>query len=189
MGRVNRDSILWKSTYTNYKKSDKPIKVKGYEQKHIEIRKEPMELQHELVQLNERIKSMIVRKKFIQRQLRKQGQKPIRSEYFDKPIFIYVLELEDSCWYIGTSRNVERRFKKHCNGKGAKWTKLHPPIKIHYQLNTNLTIDSEACRKEDELTLEYAREYGVDRVRGGGYCQTKPKWPELAYEPDLSWVV
>jgi len=97
-------------------------------------------------------------------------------------IRLYVLELEHDCWYVGFSSNPEKRFKKHLRGSGANWTKLHKPIEIHTVRETKLYLDSEAAQLENELTLDYARNYGTDKVRGGGYCQTKPPWPKELFE-------
>lgn len=92
---------------------------------------------------------------------------------------LYALQLEDNCWYVGMSFNVEKRFSKHCKGKGAQWTKLHKPIKIHEIRQTEFYSQDSVARLEDDMTLEYALKHGSDKVRGGGYCQSKPRWPQL----------
>lgn len=152
------------------------------------INNEPMVIQEQINNLNKEIKELKAKKKALNKQLQKMGARPIRSAYFDKPILIYILELENGCWYIGCTRNLEKRFTSHKRGKGALWTKANKPIKIHETRETGLNSDSEAGLLEDQVTLEYARKYGIEKVRGGGYCQTKPRWPESVLEPDLSWV-
>jgi DNA primase len=42
---------------------------------------------------------------------------------------VYVLRLEDDCFYIGFSRNLDRRIKEHFSGNGSVWTKKHKPHK------------------------------------------------------------
>lgn len=102
---------------------------------------------------------------------------------------LYALKLQDDCWYIGMSFNPDKRYLKHCKGKGAQFTKLHRPIEIFEVRDTGLYTQDEVALLEDDMTLQYARQYGVDKVRGGGYCQSKPHWPKDLSEPDMSWVV
>lgn len=102
----------------------------------------------------------------------------LKSNKPQKTISLYVLRLKNDCWYIGYSKNVAKRFLKHMNGKGALWTLANQPIEIFEIRETGLTLDSEAAKLEDMLTIEYARMYGTENVRGGGYCQTKPRWPK-----------
>ena len=144
-----------------------------------------MELQRELKDINDKIKLLKKRKDWIKTELKKRGQGIIRPGYFNKPIFLYILELEQGNWYVGQSRNPQKRFIKHQIGKGAKWTKLHKPISIHEIRPTGLNDDREVAILEDELTIELARRYGAANVRGGGYCQAKPQWPSIVLEPLL----
>lgn len=188
-----KDSTLWEQAYESYKKhkgrSVYNHKVRKPKPKP-KLEKEPMLLLEEYRDILAQIKELTKRRQQIRKQLRKHGTDPVqytRSDYFDRPILLYVLELQHGCWYVGMSRNVDRRFKAHQKGK-TMWTKEHPPIKIHEVRETGLNSDSEAAKLEDELTLEYARKYGVDQVRGGGYCQRKPIWPTDINEPDLSWI-
>jgi hypothetical protein len=44
-----------------------------------------------------------------------------------KPASIYVLELTGGFVYVGKSSNVTRRIQQHKLGKGAMFTKRHPP--------------------------------------------------------------
>lgn len=142
------------------------------------------------VKLDQRIKEISdqIRKLKLERRELQQLKKPGVKTYVQKPWVLYALSLEGGYWYVGMSRNPEKRFGKHLRGKGAVWTRLHRPIEIVELRPTTIMVDSEASLLEDEMTLEYAKKYGVEVVRGGGYCQTKPKWPSHVYEPDLSWV-
>jgi len=40
-----------------------------------------------------------------------------------KPWLLYALRLEGGYYYVGISKDVNKRFKKHSKGKGAMWTK------------------------------------------------------------------
>jgi hypothetical protein len=39
-------------------------------------------------------------------------------------MYVYVLRLQDDCWYVGKSANVERRLQQHIDAAGAVWTEL-----------------------------------------------------------------
>lgn len=40
-----------------------------------------------------------------------------------KKYYIYILRCEDSSLYTGITTNIERRYKEHVEGKGAKYTR------------------------------------------------------------------
>lgn len=92
---------------------------------------------------------------------------------------LYVLKLDDECWYIGSCKNVNGHFERHVRGKGAYFTKMHKPIRIYEIIDIKTYDTKEASMLENSLTLKYAKKYGTRYVRGGGYSQTKPKWPLL----------
>ena len=46
--------------------------------------------------------------------------------------FMYVLLTSGKKLYCGWTNDVKKRFKAHCCGKGAKFTKINRPIKILY---------------------------------------------------------
>lgn len=44
--------------------------------------------------------------------------------------FLYLLECEDDSIYTGIAVDVEARFQAHKAGKGARYTRSHPPVRI-----------------------------------------------------------
>ncbi len=98
----------------------------------------------------------------------------IRKRYYVHPkgpgyYFVYVLKLEQGKYYIGISRNVNKRIDNHCIGEGAAWTKKYAPIRI-------ISVDPLPCNKkkeaeeyEDERTQRLIRRFGKNNVRGGSY--------------------
>ena len=40
---------------------------------------------------------------------------------------LYLLRCRDGSLYAGIATDVERRFREHAAGKGAKYTRAHPP--------------------------------------------------------------
>lgn len=78
-------------------------------------------------------------------------------------VFIYVLKCEHDKFYIGKSTNLNQRISDHLEGDGADWTKLHKPLKIVENFLSTNKFD------EDNKTLGYMDQYGIDNVRGGSY--------------------
>jgi type I restriction enzyme S subunit len=44
----------------------------------------------------------------------------------------YVIQCEDGSFYKGHTDNLPRRWKQHCAGTAADWTKAHPPKEVFY---------------------------------------------------------
>lgn len=63
--------------------------------------------------------------------------------------FLYLLECCDGSYYAGISTDVEARFQAHAAGKGARYTRAHPPLRI---LASRPYVDrSAASRAEWQL--------------------------------------
>lgn len=88
------------------------------------------------------------------------------------PKFTYTLELRDGKYYVGQTWNLNHRFAEHVQGQGAKWTRLHRPIRI---------VRVEVGDVERETTLDLMREKGWQNVRGGPWCKINMPAPP----PDL----
>ena len=75
---------------------------------------------------------------------------------------VYVLELEDNCYYVGITMNLNQRLAQHWTDLGAKWTKLHKPVEVFrvvYQGN------------EQDITNDMIALYGREKVRGGNHTR------------------
>jgi predicted GIY-YIG superfamily endonuclease len=81
---------------------------------------------------------------------------------------VYVLELEDDCYYVGYSENLNRRVYQHFNDEGSKWTKLHKPVKL-------LSVMVGGKNEETAEALRLMEIHGKDNVRGGAYTRTELK--------------
>ena len=46
--------------------------------------------------------------------------------------YVYILLCEDNSWYTGWTTDPIKRFHQHKTGKGARYTKMHRPLKIVY---------------------------------------------------------
>jgi len=61
--------------------------------------------------------------------------------------YVYMLRCADQSIYTGTASDVEKRYSAHISGRGAKYTKSHPPIRIDAVFECN--------DKAEALRLEY----------------------------------
>ncbi len=86
----------------------------------------------------------------------------------NKHWWLYVLKCEHDKWYVGISTNIKQRFQQHKSGfAGAQWTKLHPPIKVHYEVDLGVVDIERAQTYEGRVTRKYMEKYGDNNVRGG----------------------
>ena len=46
---------------------------------------------------------------------------------------LYILKCKDGSYYTGYTNDLEKRFKKHEEGKGAKYTRGRGPLKLVFQ--------------------------------------------------------
>ena len=84
---------------------------------------------------------------------------------------VYVLRLEDDCYYVGITTNLNLRYCQHVTGRGgSKWTRLHKPIEI-----VSVVVGDNT--RENEITRELMRTHGWENVRGGPYCRVEMKQP------------
>lgn len=60
--------------------------------------------------------------------------------------YVYLLECSNGSLYTGVARNVEQRFRAHCAGRGARYTRAFPPQRIVHVLQC--TDRSSALRQE-----------------------------------------
>jgi len=104
---------------------------------------------------------------------------------------VYTLQLEDDCYYVGstTTKAFKQRMKDHWAGvdggiKGSLWTRTHHPVMVQdIDVHPRSLTVSEICKIEDKRTLTLAKSIGHHRVRGGGYCQMQPVWPVAKKKP------
>lgn len=78
---------------------------------------------------------------------------------------VYVLKLQGGNYYVGKSDDIIARYQQHLEGRGSAWTKKYPPLQLVE------SRDNVSPFEEDKVTKEYMAKYGIDKVRGGSYCQ------------------
>ena len=97
------------------------------------------------------------------------------NESYFQPMYLYILSLEDGCYYVGSTTRLDKRFKEHVQGTGAVWTKLHPPLGKELMQTWEIPHMSlfQVEQMEDVLTVAMQKKYGLNRVRGGYTVQTQ----------------
>ena len=66
-----------------------------------------------------------------------------------KPWFLYLIECKGGSLYAGITVDVARRYAQHVCGKGARYTRSHPPLRLAAVLRCE--DRSEALRAEIAL--------------------------------------
>ena len=79
--------------------------------------------------------------------------------------FVYALECANGSHYIGQTDDIEKRWGEHVAGRGAEWTKQHPPRKlVHWeQFNSR----EAAVTREQELKTGFGRKWLKREIAAG----------------------
>jgi len=73
------------------------------------------------------------------------GKSPLWFEAY----YVYILLCQDGSLYTGSTNDVEKRFKDHLEGRGARYTVSHKPKEIVY--SEEFSSKSEALKREAEI--------------------------------------
>jgi putative endonuclease len=66
------------------------------------------------------------------------------------PYFVYILECNDQTYYVGSTKNIDKRVHQHNHCKaGAHYTKLRRPVALKYHEEYETLL--EARRREASL--------------------------------------
>lgn len=83
----------------------------------------------------------------------------------DKPWFLYLLECANGSYYAGITTDVAARFLAHQQGKGARYTRANPPIRILAQAEY---ADRSAASKAEWALKKLPREAKPGFFRSAG---------------------
>jgi putative endonuclease len=70
--------------------------------------------------------------------------------------FLYLLECSDGSYYAGIAIDVEARFRAHQAGKGARYTRSRPPLRI---LGMRAYADRAAASRAEWQIKQLPREH------------------------------
>ena len=79
----------------------------------------------------------------------------------EKTCHVYILECGDGSLYTGITDDIQRRFKAHSDGKGAKYTRGRGPLKLRYQEECG--THSDALKREIAIK-RMTRQQKIDLV-------------------------
>lgn len=76
---------------------------------------------------------------------------------------LYLLECNNGAYYAGITNDLEARFLAHQSGKGARYTRANPPVKILaskvYPDRSNASVaEAELKRLPRDKKLKYFQE-------------------------------
>ena len=83
----------------------------------------------------------------------------------EKKYYTYIILTKDNTLYCGYTDDVEKRFKAHMSGKGAKYTRAHKPLKIVYSVCFDTKIESQ---NEERRIKAMTREEKLKFIKANG---------------------
>ncbi|TNF65547.1 MAG: GIY-YIG nuclease family protein [Gammaproteobacteria bacterium] len=66
----------------------------------------------------------------------------------EKTYYVYILECKNNSFYTGYTKDLDRRYQEHCEGKAAKFTRSFPPKRIAKYWKLEDSSVSEALKLE-----------------------------------------
>ncbi len=99
----------------------------------------------------------------------------------EKTGYVYILECEGGCFYVGYSQDLQVRIASHFIGCGARWTQLHKPIAVHSIRQGDTLL--ETC-----TTIALMCKHGWEKVRGGSYCNVEMCKPPACISKALHYA-
>ena len=88
-----------------------------------------------------------------------------------RPWYVYLLECRDGSLYTGIAVDVERRFAQHVAGKGARYTRSHPPLRVL----ATFPFPDRATASRNEYAIKQ-----LSAARKRDLCDTAPLLSSLA---------
>lgn len=99
-----------------------------------------------------------------------------------KEWFLYLIECRDGSIYTGVSVDVEARYAAHAAGRGARYTRSHPPLRL---LGSVAYPDRSSAQKAEHAVKQLSP--GAKRAFAGGLaCGERPPETMLQIVPGLS---
>ncbi|QRM19843.1 GIY-YIG nuclease family protein [Dechloromonas sp. TW-R-39-2] len=81
-----------------------------------------------------------------------------------KPWFLYLIECVDGSIYTGITVDIAARYAAHAQGKGARYTRAHPPLRLlGYESHPDRSSASKAEYRIKKLSATEKRKY-ADRL-------------------------
>ena len=90
------------------------------------------------------------------------------NELIDPPedYYVYIIRCNDNTLYTGVARDVDKRFREHQNGRGAKYTRSHHPVETVY--TEKVRGKGRALKREYEIK-QLSRSQKLDLIKKRKY--------------------
>ena len=65
------------------------------------------------------------------------------------PYYVYVIQCKGNSFYTGYTKDLDLRMRLHMSGKGARYTRMHKPLKLVYVEKVGSRL--EAMKREKKI--------------------------------------
>ena len=76
--------------------------------------------------------------------------------------FVYILLTKSDTLYCGYTDDVEKRYKAHLEGRGAKYTRANKPVKLWWQ--KEFSTKNEALKEEYRIKHKLTRKQKFELI-------------------------
>ena len=73
---------------------------------------------------------------------------------------VYLILCANGALYCGISNDVDKRWKEHCAGKGAKYTRMHKPVLLK-EIHTDLSASAARMLEYQTKQLSKLEKQGL----------------------------
>jgi type I restriction enzyme S subunit len=109
-------------------------------------------------QARQKILDLAIRGKLVPPACRQAGKTPDTLPQKENGAwFVYVIECDNGSFYKGFTEDLPNRWKQHCAGTAAEWTKKHKPKQVFYW--EKHSSKESAIKREDYLKSGIGREW------------------------------
>lgn len=89
-------------------------------------------------------------------------EQPAEAPATGRPWFLYLIECADGSIYTGITTDVAARYAAHAGGKGARYTRAHPPARLlGWEAHPDRSAASKAEYRIKRLTAAAKRAYAA----------------------------
>ncbi len=89
-------------------------------------------------------------------------EEPAKAPAAGRPWFLYLIECADGSIYTGITTDVAARYAAHAEGKGARYTRAHPPARLlGWEAHPDRSAASKAEYRIKRLTAAAKRAYAA----------------------------
>lgn len=97
----------------------------------------------------------------------------------NRPWYLYMIECKDGSIYTGIAVDVAARYAAHCSGKGARYTRSHPPLRLlGWEAHPDRSAASKAECRVKRLSSTQKRVYASSFIADALLCESPAGRPK-----------